>query len=233
MSEIPRLNIQKREELRDQTYYELRKAILSGPIGPGTVLVQEQLAEQLGISRTPVRDALDRLANEGLVIRSPGGRMHVAPISLDELHEKYAVRQALETLALRLAAPNLVSQALPRLQGLVEEMRQAIAEGHTQRVIQAGADFHETIYTASGNHYLRQLLTTLNDAIRRYRHAAIDMPGRAAETLREHERIVEELSAGAVAAAERSLEEHIARSLWRLQQAFRSSQPDGGDGQKA
>jgi DNA-binding GntR family transcriptional regulator len=233
MSQIPRLSIQKREELRDQTYAELRKAILSGPIGPGTVLVQEQLAEQLGISRTPVRDALDRLANEGLVIRSPGGRMHVAPISLDELREKYAVRQALETLALRLAAPTLPGQMLPRLRELVKAMRQAIADGHARRVIQAGAAFHETISSASGNSYLSQLLTTLNDSIRRYRHAAIDMPGRAAETLREHELIVEQLSAGDVAAAERSLAEHIARSLERLEQGFRPGQPDPGDGQKA
>jgi len=224
VSEIPRLNIQKREDLRDQTYSELRKAILSGPIGPGTVLVQEQLAEQLGVSRTPVRDALDRLANEGLVIRSPGGRIHVAPYSLDELHEKYAVRQALEKLALRLAAPELSSRALPRMRALVDEMRQAIADDHTQRVIQAGADFHEMIYAACGNSYLRQQLTSLNDSIRRYRHAAIDMPGRAAETLREHELIVEQLAARDITAAEQALEEHIARSLLRLEQGLRSRQ---------
>jgi DNA-binding GntR family transcriptional regulator len=127
MSEIPHLDIHKREDLRDQTYVQLRKAILSGPIRPGTVLVQEQLAEQLGISRTPVRDALDRLANEGLVVRSPGGRIQVAPFSLDELHEKYAVRQALETLALRLAAPHLAGQPMLRLRALVEAMRQSIA----------------------------------------------------------------------------------------------------------
>ena len=225
MSDIPRLDIQKRADLREQTYYQLRKAILVGPIRPGTVLVQEQLAEQLGISRTPVRDALDRLASEGLVIRSPGGRIHVAPFSLEELNEKYAVRQALETLALRLAAPNLPGQLILRLKALVEEMKQAITENQSQRVIQAGAAFHETIFIACGNTYLRQLLRTLNDSIRRYRRAAIDIPGRAAETLREHECIWERLAAGDIAAAERAMEEHIARSQQRLEQDFQHSPP--------
>lgn len=233
MSNIPRLDIQKREDLRDQTYYQLRKAILFGPIRPGTVLVQEQLAEQLGISRTPVRDALDRLANEGLVVRSAGGRIHVAPFSLDELHEKYAVRQALESLALRLAAPNLMGQPMQRLKAVIAEMRQAIADGHSPRVIQAGADFHETIYIASGNAYLRQLLTTLNDSIRRYRHVAIDIPGRAPETLAEHELIVAHLEAGAVAAAESALAEHIASSQRRLEQGFQRGLLAGADGNEA
>jgi DNA-binding GntR family transcriptional regulator len=220
MGEIPPFDIQKREDLRDQTYFQLRKAILSGPMRPGTVLVQEQLAEQLGISRTPVRDALDRLANEGLVVRSPGGRIHVAPFSLEELHEKYAVRQALETLALRLAAPNLPGPPMLKLKALLEEMRQAISENQTQRVIQAGAAFHETIFIACGNTYLRQLLTTLSESIRRYRHTAIDMPGRASETLREHEQVVEHLSAGNISAAERAMEEHIARSQQRLERGI-------------
>jgi DNA-binding GntR family transcriptional regulator len=233
MSHIPRLDIRKREDLRDQTYYQLRKAILFGPIPPGTVLVQEQLAEQMGISRTPVRDALDRLASEGLVVRSPGGRIHVAPFSLDELQEKYAVRKALEGLALRLAAPNLTGQAMQRLRALTEEMRQAIVDDHTQRVIQAGADFHEAIYIASGNAYLRQLLTALNDSIRRYRHVAIDMPGRAPETLREHELIVAHLEAGEVTLAESALAEHIARSQWRLEQGFQPGLQAGGDGKPA
>ncbi len=218
MSDIPRLDVQKREDLRDQTYIQLRKAILSGPIRPGTVLVQEQLAEQLGISRTPVRDALDRLASEGLVIRSPGGRIHVAPFSIEELQDKYMVRRALEVLALRLAAPNLAGAPLARLKALVDSMRQDIADGNAQLVAQGGTAFHDTIFAACGNTYLRQLLTSLNESIRRYRHAAIDIPGRAAETLREHHRIYECLAAGDIAAAQDAMEEHIARSQQRLVQ---------------
>ena len=232
MAEIPPFDIQKREDLRDQTYFQLRKAILSGPIRPGTVLVQEQLAEQLGISRTPVRDALHRLANEGLVVRSPGGRIHVAPFSLEELQEKYAVRQALETLALRLAAPNLPGPPMLRLKALLEEMRQAISENQTKRLIQAGAAFHETIFIACGNVYLRQLLTTLSESIRRYRHTAIDMPGRALETLREHEQVVEHLSAGNISAAERAMEEHIARSQQRLERGIQPGRQTSSDDQE-
>jgi DNA-binding GntR family transcriptional regulator len=225
MDDNPRLDVQRREALRDQAYVQLRKAILSGPIRPGTVLVQEQLAEQLGISRTPVRDALDRLASEGLVVRSPGGRIRVAPFSGEELREKYAVRQTLEMLALRLAAPNLPGEPLEQLQAQVEAMRGAITAGDTQRVIAAGAQFHDTIYAACGNAYLRQLLTSLNETIRRYRNAAIDLPGRAAETLGEHERICRCLAAGDVSGAEAAMGEHIAHSQQRLEQDMGNDQP--------
>ena len=229
MADIPHLDIQKREDLRDQTYLQLRNAILRGPIPPGTVLVQEQLAEQLGISRTPVRDALDRLASEGLVVRSSGGRIHVAPFSVDELREKYLVRRALEVLALRLAAPHLPGEPLNRLKALIDAMQQAITEGNAHLVAQGGAAFHDTIFAACGNLYLRQLLTNLNDSIRRYRRAAIDIPGRAAETLREHHRIYQCLANGDIAAAQQALEDHIVHSQQRLEQDFRREPPSEGN----
>jgi DNA-binding GntR family transcriptional regulator len=225
MSDIPHLDIQKRENLREQTYLQLRNAILRGPIRPGTVLVQEQLAEHLGISRTPVRDALDRLASEGLVVRSPGGRIQVAPFSVEELREKYLVRRALEVLALRLAAPRMPGEPLTRLKFLIAAMRQDIADGKAQLVAQGGAAFHDTIFAACGNTYLRQLLTNLNDSIRRYRHAAIDIPGRAAETLREHSQIYECLASGDIAAAQHAMEDHITQSQQRLEQDFRQGEP--------
>lgn len=217
------LDIDKRPSLRDQVYQELRRAILSGPISPGSVLVQEQLAEQLGISRTPVRDALDRLANEGLVLRRNGGRMQVAPLSLNELREKYEVRQVLEGLALRLAAQQLDESAMAKLERLVQTMR-AAAEAHEhQRVTEAGNEFHDIIIAACGNQYLIQLLTSLNDSIRRYRQFAADLPGRATENIREHEQIYLAIAGGDFELARQHMEQHIAHSQQSLEQAIRQN----------
>jgi DNA-binding GntR family transcriptional regulator len=229
-------DIEKRPALRDQVYQELRRAILHGPIAPGTVLVQEELAEQLGISRTPVRDALDRLASEGLVTRSAGGRVQVATLSLEELGDKYAVRCVLEGLALRRAAQNMPADALAHLGQLVEEMRQAVADHDPQAVTAVGSAFHDTIIDACGNHYLRQLLINLNDSIRRYRHIAVDLPGRAAETLREHEEIYDALIRGDVETADRCMQAHIAHSQQQLEAAIRAhhtvSGSSGRDGER-
>jgi DNA-binding GntR family transcriptional regulator len=215
------LDINKRPSLRDQVYQELRKAILSGPISPGSVLVQEQLAEQLGISRTPVRDALDRLANEGLVIRSNGGRVQVAQLSIEELREKYQVRQVLEGLALRLAAEHLVEQAMARLDHLIQTMR-AAAEVHDHKLVtEAGNEFHDIIIAACGNKYLIHLLTSLNDSIRRYRQFAADLPGRATENIQEHEQIYLAMAMGDFVLAEQRMKHHIARSQQSLEQAIR------------
>jgi DNA-binding GntR family transcriptional regulator len=105
-------------------------------------------------------------------------------------------------------------------------MQRDIADGNAQLVAQGGVAFHDTIFAACGNTYLRQLLTNLNESIRRYRHAAIDMPGRAAETLREHHRIYACLAAGDVPAAEDAMEDHITRSQRRLEQDVNgASQP--------
>jgi DNA-binding GntR family transcriptional regulator len=215
------LDIDKRPALRDQVYQELRKAILSGPISPGSVLVQEQLAEQLGISRTPVRDALDRLANEGLVVRSNGGRVQVAELSLEELREKYQVRQELEGLALRLAAAYLDKEAVGKLESLIQIMRAAAELHNHQLVTKAGNEFHDVIIAASGNKYLIQLLTTLNDSIRRYRQFAADLPGRATENIQEHEQIYLAMAMGDFVLAKQRMEQHIAHSQQSLEQAIR------------
>jgi DNA-binding GntR family transcriptional regulator len=218
------LDIDKRPALRDQVYQELRRAILSGPISPGSVLVQEQLAEQLGISRTPVRDALDRLANEGLVIRSNGGRVQVAPLSIAELREKYEVRQALEGLALRLAAEHLDEGAMAKLEALIQTMRVAAERHDHPLVTEAGNKFHDTIIAACSNKYLIQLLTSLNDSIRRYRQLAADLPGRAAENIQEHEQIYLAMAMGDFVLAEQRMEHHIAHSQQSLEWAIRHNQ---------
>lgn len=214
------LDIDRPPSLRDHIYTTLRRAILSGSMSPGTTLVQEQLADQMGVSRTPIRDALDRLVSEGLLTRVTGGRIYVTELSLQELQEKYAVRQVLEGLALRLAVERMTEQHLAKLQQLLDQMQVAVEANNVDAATGLGHEFHVTIIAASGNTFLAQTLEALNDSIRRYRRVAANLPGRAADTLREHEAIFSAIVQGDVEGANRHMQEHIVKSQQQIEAAI-------------
>lgn len=216
------LSIDRLPSLRDRVYDHLRSAIISGHIAPGKTLLQEQLAEQMGVSRTPIRDALDRLASEGLVTRNSGGRVSVAELSFRELNEKYVVRSVLEGLALRLAAERLENRQLEKLGRLLRKMRDAVEQNDVLDVSEIGADFHDTIIASCGNDFLIQTLQSLNDSIRRYRRVAANIPGRAMETMHEHEQIYSALQSGKIETAVKLIQEHIAHSQQQLEAAIKA-----------
>jgi len=208
--------------LRDRVYDRLRTAIINGRMAPGTTLLQEQLAEQMGVSRTPIRDALDRLASEGLVTRSAGGRVNVAELSFQELSEKYTVRSVLEGLALRLAAERMNDRQLEELARILRKMREAVEQNDAPSVTEYGADFHDTIIASCGNEFLIQTLQSLNDSIRRYRRVAATIPGRAMETMHEHQQVYSALQSGETETAQQLIQEHIAHSQQQLEAAIKA-----------
>lgn len=216
--------------LRDRVYDHLRTAIINGRMTPGTTLLQEQLAEQMGVSRTPIRDALDRLASEGLVTRNAGGRVSVAELSFQELSEKYTVRSVLEGLALRLAAERMGARQLAELGRILRTMREAVEQQDAITVTEIGADFHDTIIASCGNDFLIQTLQSLNDSIRRYRRVAANIPGRAIETMHEHEQIYDALQSGDIETAQQLIQEHIAHSQQQLEAAIKAYKRRVADG---
>lgn len=224
------LSFDRLPALRDRVYDHLRTAIINGQMAPGATLLQEQLAEQMGVSRTPIRDALDRLASEGLVTRSTGGRVSVAELSFQELNEKYTVRSVLEGLALRLAAERMSAAQLENLGRILHRMRIAVEQNDAITVTEIGADFHDAIIAASGNEYLVQTLQSLNDSIRRYRRVAANIPGRALETMHEHEQIYNALKNREIEAAQELIQQHIAHSQLQLEAAIKAYQQRVAEG---
>lgn len=216
-------DIVKPPELGDTIYIEIKEAILSGQIQPGTMLVQQDIAERLRVSRTPVRDALERLAQEDLVIRSTGGRTYVAELSIGDLREKYQVRQSLEGLATRLTAENLTEADLDRLNQILTKMDEAVEREDQALVARIGSQFHSIIIAACGNELLGRLLEELNIGIRRYRSAAVDIPGRTIESLHEHEKIYNALVERNGEEAAKYMQEHIAASQQVLERAVLNS----------
>jgi DNA-binding GntR family transcriptional regulator len=203
--------------MRDITYDAIREAILSGRFLPGQRLVADELAQEFGTSRMPVREALQRLENAGLVSSTPHRGAVVNELSEQEIVEVYHIRAVLEGLAARLAAPYLGPADYERLNALIDEMAATSTTAPDLELLLCGnRDFHEIIWQAARAPRLHELLENLYDASRRFRNISILLSGRLEQIVQEHRRIVQALAAGDTAAAERFANEHHEITAQRL-----------------
>lgn len=157
---------QTKRSLSDDIVQRLREAIFGGELAPNERLREEILAERLGVSRGPIREALSELEREGLVIKLPNGRAVVARLTREDLDEVYSLRLALEQLATRQAAQNAEPAVLDEMQQVVTEITVAVARGITrQEAARLDVDFHDLIYKASKHRRLYQTWSTLRPQV--------------------------------------------------------------------
>jgi DNA-binding GntR family transcriptional regulator len=190
----------------------LREAVLDGVLQPSTWLREKELAQELSVSRTPVREALRRLAAEGLVTIVANQGAMVASMTIEDILEVYAVRENLEGLAARLAARRRSPEDLERLEDALELMRRVIADGRTSELASLNLAFHKVIREASANRLLERFLGQVEHAVRRFGATTFQVPGRAEEAVEEHGRIVEAIAAGDTEEAERLALDHMRRA---------------------
>ncbi len=193
----------------ERVYRQLRQMILSGELPPQTRLVEIHLGEQFGVSRTPVREALKRLTAEKLVLGDPLRGLVVHAPEPHEVSEVYMVREALESLAVRLAAQRITDDELRQLRVILESMRDAVAKERTDLVVSANIAFHDVIYRAAGNDTLFRLARDLSDFVRRFSAQAFANPDRASAVVEEHERILAALRARDPDAAAAASSSHL------------------------
>jgi DNA-binding GntR family transcriptional regulator len=198
--------------VREAVFVRLRRAILSGELAPGTRLVERELAQQLGVSRTPVREAFRKLEHEGLVDQVGRRNLIVREHSGDEIREILAIRAALEGLAAELAAANARPQHLRRFATLLEQMDEAVAGGDTATLARLNEQFNATLYAAAGSRRLSEMLGGLREQAANFARRGYGIPGRAAEAVQEHRRIVEAVAARDGERAAREAREHVRRS---------------------
>ena len=183
----------------------------------GHRLVADDLAQEFGTSRMPVREALQRLENAGLVSITPHRGAVVSELSEQEIVEVYHIRAVLEGLAARLAAPHLGPADYDRLNALIDDMASTgTAEPDLDQLLRGNRDLHEIIWQAAQAPRLHELLENLYDASRRFRNISILLSGRLEQIVQEHRRIVQALAAGDPAAAERFANEHHEITAQRL-----------------
>ncbi len=207
-----RLEIPASVPLRDRAYQALREAIVSGHLAPGERLVEAKLAQEMGISRNPVREALRRLEHEGLACRCPRGGMAVADIDLRDVAEVYAVRSVLEGLAARLAAGRLRPEHRERLSRSIQDGEEARRTGELDRLVASSGIFHNTVLEVAGNARLTSLLHVLDHHISRFRRISLQAEGSPAEVLEEHRHILDALERGDGAQAEDLMRRHLEHS---------------------
>lgn len=194
-------------------------AIEAGDYPPGSRLVESELAERFGVSRTPVREALQRLETQAMLIRD-GRSLIVASLDHDQLAELYTVRAELEALAARLAARHATREEIRVLAQMVEADRGRM--GDPQALARSNRRFHHQLHLASHNRYLVQQLDMLHRTMALMARTSFAAEGRAPEALAEHQAVVDALAAGDAAAAEAALRAHISQAYeTRLRQDAR------------
>lgn len=179
--------------LRDIVFRNLRTAILRGDFQPGERLMENQLADKMGVSRTPIREAIRKLELEGLVVMVPRKGAEVANITEKDIRDVLEVRATLEGLAIKLACENMQTDDIRHLTQVNDEFIKAVKAKKADDVIERDIAFHDVIFEASGNEKLIQILNNLREQIYRYRTEYIYHIADHNQLVKEHLQIVEAL----------------------------------------
>lgn len=204
--------------LWERVHAHLREEILTNRLPAGTELQETALAAELGVSRGPLREAIGRLAAEGLVVVRPRRGAVVRALTKEEFLEAYQVREALEVMAARLAAVRLEAEQLSRLEQLTAAMSAHAAAGEVDAFFEANAAFHTALVEASGNRRLRELYGQVLGQMNRYRRRSLALRGSLRRSVAEHRAILEALSARDPDRAARLVGDHIRVPQRRLEE---------------
>jgi DNA-binding GntR family transcriptional regulator len=194
--------------VRDAAIWRLREAIVTGELEPGTRLLENELADRMQISRTPLREAFRQLEAEGLVQRVPAVGVFVAAVSREDADDVYLVKGALQVLAVDLACQRITDRELAELRFIVDEMKAAVDRADHAYYADLVDRFHALLLTAARSATLAGLYATLESRIRRYRRFVLAQPGREADSFQEHLGIASGLLNRDPATAIASMREH-------------------------
>ena len=195
--------------LADKVFKKLEEEILNGALKAGENLTELRISARLGVSRTPVREAIHRLEQEGLVQLTPNKGAVVVGVSEKDLRDIYDIRMKLEGLASRWAAEQITEEDAKSLRDILELQEFYTAKGDLDQLRNLDSQFHERIYEISGSRTLRQTLSSLHHSIQRYRKMSFATKGCAQKVMGEHQRIVDAIAAHNPADAEKATIDHI------------------------
>jgi DNA-binding GntR family transcriptional regulator len=203
---------QKRETLKSQALSEIRKAIRSGKLKSGDRIVEAELAEEMGISRFPVREAFRYLEKEGLVVTNPFKGTYVTQFDEKDLEELYTLRSALEELAIRIFMERIDKGKIGKLESVLESMEKAVHQKNVEKVISADLRFHRTICELSGHRKLFEMWLTLENQLRSFM-ALEDLYEGSDQLFRTHDPVLEAIKAGDGQRAENLIRAHLDEAL--------------------
>jgi len=206
------INLDSYQPLRESVCESLRDAIRKGILRPGDRLMEIQLADELGVSRTPVREAIRKLELEGYIITMPRRGTYVANLSIRDVNEVFEIRTSLDALAGELAAERITDEELEALQRLLVKLGHYVEEGDMDKIVETDVKFHDVLYQASRNSRLVGIISNLREQLTRFRTTSMSFPGRLKATLEEHRALVEAIAQGDAASARSAAEYHMEKS---------------------
>ncbi len=195
--------------LRDVVFNTLRQAILRGELKPGERLMEIQLANKLGVSRTPIREAIRKLELEGLVLMIPRKGAEVAEITEKNLRDVLEVREALEILAVQLACDRMTKEQIVELRVAAKEFEDVLKSDDITMIAEADVKFHDIVYDATCNQRLVQLLNNLREQMYRYRVEYLKKSEVRSKVAAEHQDLIHFIESKDGDAASKNICEHI------------------------
>ena len=192
------VNMNEYLPLRDVVFNTLRKAILRGELKPGERLMEIQLANKLGVSRTPIREAIRKLELEGLVLMIPRKGAEVAQITEKNMQDVLEVRKALEELSVQLACERITPEQVEEMKMAAEDFRKVLKSGYVTKIAEADVKFHDIIFAATNNQRLITLLNNLREQMYRFRVEYLKQKECYPQLLEEHDKLIALISGGEV-----------------------------------
>ena len=217
---------QERKSLGEHVFESLKHSIVRGKIAPGEWLVESHIAETLGISRTPVREAIHKLEREGLIERQPRGGFTVLGFERDDIEETFGIRSVLEGYAARLAAVKHDAQELEVLESKINEFQNALDRKKMNLLLEINTEFHDLLYGLSKSPKLINMINGLRDKIYRYRQVILKDKKFASTSNLDHKKMLKYIRKRDAEGAERLVREHILRGQEMVLKEYDRRQQD-------
>ncbi|MBR3183893.1 MAG: GntR family transcriptional regulator [Firmicutes bacterium] len=203
--------LQNHKPLREIVYEELKRQIMVGEIAPGTRMMEVELAEEMGVSRTPVREAIRKLEKEGLVTIEPRRGAYASDISAKDMVDILEVRQDLEGMAAGIAAQRITEEGRLELESIARKYKESVDKEDIEQIIKNDEAFHKYIVSLSGNKTLIKMVSQVQELALRFRYIYYEDFSRFKNQPTEHQEIVDAIVSGDVNSARVNAEEHLAR----------------------
>lgn len=205
---IEKLGPLPRETLADTVYSALRKMIVHAQLPPNSKIVEDQLATALGVSRTPIREALQRLTYDGFIVPGEkGAGAYVAELTVQDIEEVYPLVEYLEALAVVQALPHLSDDDFSRMEDLTEEMARQAEASEVEKLVNADNEFHSILHNRSGNRRLKKIIRELRTQMERFEYLFFSTPEDVKLSLGRHRKLTRILRAGDATKAREALME--------------------------
>ncbi len=203
------LKLENYQPLREVVFEHLRNSILNADLKPGERLMEVQLAEQLGVSRTPIREAIRKLELEGLVVMVARKGAYVADVSVKDILDVLEVRNVLEGLAAALCAERITDEELENLKLISDNFKKYLEEDDTEGMVEMDMQFHDQIIQSTRNAKLIQISQGLQEQVHRFRITYFEEFGKDEGVLKEHKSILEAIVNKDTVSAQRVAQQHV------------------------